>query len=165
MDETSPRGSHVVLIVEDDSLQRMLAVGVVEDAGFIALEASNADEAIVLLESRTDIALLFTDINMPGSIDGLELAHAVGHRWPPIKILVVSGQDLPHQPELPSDSCFVPKPYRTAAIVAELHSLIGSPGTSVRSGCSTDVMSCFAHISCRRRPRTIELASPALLLF
>jgi CheY-like chemotaxis protein len=128
MDETSPRARPVVLIVEDEPLQRMLAVDVVEDAGFVALEAADADEAVVLLESRTDIALLFTDINMPGSMDGLKLAHAVRHRWPPIRILVVSGQGLPHQSELPSDSCFVPKPYGTAAIVAELRSLIGLPG-------------------------------------
>ena len=82
----------VVLVVEDDPLLRMLAVEVVEEAGFIAIEARDADEAVILLESRTDIALLFTDINMPGSMDGLKLAHAVRDRWPPIKILVVSGK-------------------------------------------------------------------------
>jgi CheY-like chemotaxis protein len=74
----------VVLVVEDDPLLRMLAVEVVEEAGFIAIEARDADEAVILLESRTDIALLFTDINMPGSMDGLKLAHAVRDRWPPI---------------------------------------------------------------------------------
>jgi CheY-like chemotaxis protein len=128
MDGTSPRARPVVLIVEDDPLQRMLAVDVVEDAGFVALDASDADEAVVLLESRADIDLLFTDVNMPGSMDGLKLAHAVRHRWPPIGILVVSGQGLPRQSELPSNSCFVAKPYATAAIVAELRSLIGLPG-------------------------------------
>ena len=82
----------VVLVVEDEPLLRMLAVEVVEEAGFIAIEARDADEAVVLLESRSDITLLFTDINMPGSMDGLKLAHAVRNRWPPIKILVVSGK-------------------------------------------------------------------------
>ncbi len=63
-----------------------------EEAGFVALEAKNADEAIVILESRLDIVLLLTDVNMPGSMDGLKLARAVRNRWPPVKIIVVSGQ-------------------------------------------------------------------------
>ena len=126
MDGISPKAPTVVLIVEDEALLRMLAVEVVEDAGFVALEACDADEAVALLESRNDIAVLFTDINMPGSMDGLKLAHAVRNRWPPIKILVVSGQVWPPQSDLPSNSCFVSKPYATEAIVAELRSLIGS---------------------------------------
>lgn len=96
----------VVLVVEDEPLLRMLAVEVVEEAGFIAIEAGDADEAVVLLESRTDITLLFTDINMPGSMDGLKLAHAVRDRWPPIKILVVSGKQQLQSSELPLNSCF-----------------------------------------------------------
>src|ERR1700688_3632609 len=73
-------------------LLRMLAVEAVEEAGYVALEAGDADEAIALLESRPHIALLFTDIDMPGSMDGLKLAHAVRDRWPPVKILVASGK-------------------------------------------------------------------------
>ncbi len=87
---TSPS---VVLIVEDDPFVRMFAVVVVEEAGFVALEAANADEAVAILEARSDISLLFTDIDMPGSMDGLKLAHAVKDRWP--KILVVSGLARP----------------------------------------------------------------------
>ena len=117
----------VVLVVEDEPLLRMLAVEVVEEAGFIAIEARDADEAVVLLESRTDITLLFTDINMPGSMDGLKLAHAVRNRWPPIKILVVSGKQRLRPSELPSNSCFVGKPYQASALVEELRSLVGSP--------------------------------------
>src|ERR1700727_1312662 len=96
----------VVLVVEDEPLLRMLAVDVVEEAGFIAIEARDADEAVILLESRTDITLLFTDINMPGSMDGLKLAHAVRDRWPPIKILVVSGQQRLQFSDLPSNRFF-----------------------------------------------------------
>ena len=70
----------IVLVVEDEPLLRMLAVEVVEEAGFIAIEACDADEAVILLESRADITLLFTDINMPGSMDGLKLAHTVRRR-------------------------------------------------------------------------------------
>ena len=106
----------VVLVVEDDPLLRMLAVEVVEEAGFIAIEARDADEAVILLESRTDIALLFTDINMPGSMDGLKLAHAVRDRWPPIKILVVSGKQRLQSSDLPSNSCFVGKPYQSVGV-------------------------------------------------
>ena len=116
----------VALVVEDEPLLRMLAVEVVEEAGFIAIEAGDADEAVVLLESRTDITLLFTDINMPGSMDGLKLAHAVRNRWPPIKILVVSGQQRLQSSDLPSNSCFVEKPYQASALVEELRSLVGS---------------------------------------
>jgi two-component system, response regulator PdtaR len=113
----------VVLVVEDEPLLRMLAVEVVEEAGFIAIEAQDADEAVILLESRTDITLLFTDINMPGSMDGLKLAHAVRDRWPPIKILVVSGQQRLQSSDLPSNSCFLGKPYQASALVDELRSL------------------------------------------
>jgi two-component system, response regulator PdtaR len=116
----------VVLVVEDEPVLRMLAVEVVEEAGFIAIEARNADEAVILLESRTDIALLFTDINMPGSMDGLKLAHAARDRWPPIKILVVSGQQRLQSSDLPSNSCFFGKPYQASSLVEELRSMIGS---------------------------------------
>jgi CheY-like chemotaxis protein len=118
------RSLPVVLIVEDEPLLRLLAVEVVEEAGFVALEAGDADEAVALLESRPDICLLFTDIDMPGSMDGLKLAHAVRNRWPPIKILVVSGAVRPKQSELPANCCFVGKPYAVEAMVAELRSLI-----------------------------------------
>jgi two-component system, response regulator PdtaR len=123
------RSLPVVLIVEDEPLLRMLAVEVVEEAGYVALEAGDADEAIALLESRPHIALLFTDIDMPGSMDGLKLAHAVRDRWPPVKILVVSGHVRPRQADLPPNTRFVGKPYRAAAMVEELRSLFGSPGS------------------------------------
>jgi two-component system, response regulator PdtaR len=116
----------VILVVEDEPLLRMLAVEVVEEAGFIAIEARDADEAVMLLESRSDIALLFTDINMPGSMDGLKLAHAVRNRWPPIKILVVSGEQQLQSSDLPSNSSFVGKPYQSSSLVQELRSLVGS---------------------------------------
>src|SRR3979411_757648 len=85
----------VVLVVEDEMLLRMRAVEMVEDAGYASVEAVDADEAFTILESRTDIALLFTDIQLPGGVEGLTLAHAVHERWPPIKIILVSGQLKP----------------------------------------------------------------------
>lgn len=116
----------VVLVVEDDPLLRILAVEVVEDGGYTAIEAGNADEAVVLLESRSDITLLFTDIDMPGSMNGLKLAHAVRNRWPPIKILVVSGKERSQSSYLPPNSCFFRKPYQSWALVDALRSMVGS---------------------------------------
>src|SRR4051812_34521522 len=99
-----------VLIVEDEMMLRMRAVDIVEDAGFSPIEAVNADQALSILESRSDISLLFTDIQMPGSMDGLKLAHAVHDRWPAIKIILVSGQVSPSDGEKPTDSRFFGKP-------------------------------------------------------
>ena len=113
-----------VVLVEDELLLRMFAVEMVEDAGFAAVEAANADQAVSILESRSDIALLFTDIQMPGSMDGLKLAHAVHKRWPPIKILVVSGLPKPADRELPAESRFYGKPLEAALMIAQMRSMI-----------------------------------------
>ncbi len=113
-----------VLIVEDDMMLRMRAVDIVEDAGFAPLEAVNAAEALTLLESRSDIRLLFTDIQMPGTMDGLKLAFAVRERWPSIKIILVSGQVTPTQGERPTDSRFFGKPLEAARMIAELQDMI-----------------------------------------
>lgn len=114
----------IVLVVEDDALVRALAVEIVEDAGFVAVEAANADEAVVILERRADIALVFTDIDMPGSMDGLKLAHAVRNRWPPIKIIMVSGKALLSDSDLPSNTRFFAKPYPVSKIIFELQSFL-----------------------------------------
>lgn len=106
-------------------LLRMRAVDMVEDAGFTPLEAVDADEAIAILESRSDIALLFTDIQMPGRMDGLGLAHAVHDRWPPIKIILVSGQLKLAKSDIPADSHFFGKPLESTAMIAEMRNLIG----------------------------------------
>jgi DNA-binding NtrC family response regulator len=115
----------VVLIVEDDMVLRMLAVDMVMDAGYTALEALDAAEAFVILESRSDIALMCTDIQMPGKMDGVGLAHAVHERWPTIQIIVVSGQlDLPHL-DLPPRSRFIGKPLNAGEVIAEMRDMIG----------------------------------------
>jgi CheY-like chemotaxis protein len=100
-----------VLIVEDEPLVRLCAVETVEGAGFEVIEAANADEAIRILESRSDIRVVFTDLHMPGSMDGLKLAHAVRNRWPPIKIIVTSGRETVAEQDLPAGGRFVAKPY------------------------------------------------------
>jgi two-component sensor histidine kinase/CheY-like chemotaxis protein len=114
-----------VLVVEDEMVLRMRAVDIVEDAGFHSVEAVNADEALSILESRSDISLLFTDIQMPGSMDGLKLAHAVHDRWPSIKIVLVSGQVKPSDAEKPADSRFFGKPLGVEQMIAELQAMVG----------------------------------------
>jgi CheY-like chemotaxis protein len=115
----------VVLVVEDEMLLRLRAVDMVEDAGFTSVEAVDADEAVAILESRSDIALLFTDIQMPGSMDGLKLAHAVYKRWPPIKIILVSGQLKLANIDIPPDSRFFGKPLEAKVMIAQMQSMIG----------------------------------------
>ena len=115
----------VVLVVEDEMLLRMRAVDMVEDAGFTPVEAVDADEAVAILELRSDIALLFTDIQMPGSMDGLKLAHAVRKRWPPIKIILVSGQLKLANIDIPADSRFFGKPLEAKEMIAEMQDMIG----------------------------------------
>src|SRR3979490_1301710 len=114
----------VVLVVEDELLLRLRAVDMVEDAGFTSVEAVDADEAVAILESRSDIALLFTDIQMPGSMDGLGLAHSVHERWPPIKIIMVSGQLKLANIDIPGIR-FFGKPLEAGEMIAELRSMIG----------------------------------------
>jgi CheY-like chemotaxis protein len=108
----------VVLIVEDEPILRMMAVDMVEDAGFEAAEATDAAQAVRILEARTDIRLVFADIDMPGSLDGMKLAAAIRRRWPPVEIILTSGQFAGHEVELPSRGVFVPKPYDPAEVLA-----------------------------------------------
>jgi CheY-like chemotaxis protein len=115
-----------VLVVEDEMVLRMRAADIVEDAGFTPVEAVNADEAIAILESRSDIAVLFTDIQMPGSIDGLKLALTVHSRWPHIKIVLVSGQVKPSDAERPANSRFFGKPLGVEQMIAELQAMVGA---------------------------------------
>ncbi|WP_152046782.1 response regulator [Aureimonas psammosilenae] len=100
-----------VLVVDDEPLLRMDAMDLAEEAGLRAYEASNADEAIALLEKHDDIRILFTDIQMKGSMDGLKLAHAVRNRWPPVRIMVTSGVIEVTEDLMPENGLFFAKPY------------------------------------------------------
>jgi CheY-like chemotaxis protein len=112
--------SPAVLIVEDEPLVRIGAVNLIEDAGFEVIEAASADEAIGILECRNDVRVVFTDIHMPGSMDGLKLAHAVRNRWPPIRIIVTSGRELIAEQVLPEGGRFFAKPYNPIEILDAL---------------------------------------------
>jgi CheY-like chemotaxis protein len=117
----------VVLIVEDEFLLRMDSAQMIEEAGFEAVQAANADEAIAILRVRSDIRVVFTDIQMPGSMDGLKLARFVRDRWPPIKIVATSGRVAVDDGDLPDGGVFLPKPYRSAQVLATLRALTTPP--------------------------------------
>jgi CheY-like chemotaxis protein len=116
----------VILIVEDEFLLRMDSAETIENAGFQVIQAASADEAIAILKARPDIHVVFTDIHMPGSMDGLKLARFVRNRWPPIKIIATSGRVVVGEDDLPAGSIFLPKPYRGAEVVATLRQMTGA---------------------------------------
>jgi CheY-like chemotaxis protein len=107
-----------VLVVEDETLIREFVAEELEEAGYTVVIASNADQAIAILEARQDIHLVFTDIDMPGSMDGLKLAAAVRDRWPPVHIIITTGKVRPL--EIPANALFIPKPYVGKNVVAAM---------------------------------------------
>jgi CheY-like chemotaxis protein len=117
----------VVLLVEDEPLVRMAAADDLQDAGFHVLEAANADVALAVLETCSDdVQVLFTDIDMPGSMNGLVLAENVQQRWPHISLLISSAYHRPHPGQLPDDGRFVPKPYCSDDVVQQIRELVTS---------------------------------------
>src|ERR1700693_3887737 len=133
MASTDSAALRTVLVVEDEMMLRMRAVDMVEDAGFTSVEAVNADDALAILESRSDIKLLFTDIQMPGSMDGLKLAYAVHKRWPLIKIILVSGQLKLADDDKPADSRFFGKTLDVKQMIAELKDMIGNGALNIQN--------------------------------
>jgi CheY-like chemotaxis protein len=120
----------VILVVEDEVIIRMEAVQMLEDAGFAVVEACNAHDALVILESRTDVRAVFTDINMPGTWDGMRLARMVRGRWPPIHLIVTSGLMSPDTDDLPPNGRFISKPYNPAHVVATIRELLSQSSPS-----------------------------------
>lgn len=113
----STLGKHAVaLVAEDEPLLRMEAVDLLEDAGFTVLEAANTEQALRHLAQTETITLLYTDIEMPGPIDGIDLAREVAARWPHVSIVVCSGRVSPGEDELPRQARFVSKPVSLALI-------------------------------------------------
>jgi CheY-like chemotaxis protein len=122
----------VVLVVEDEFLIRINAAEMIEEAGFEVVEASNADEAVAILEARLDTAVVFTDIQMPGTMDGLKLARAVRDSWPPIHIVATSGLVDVREGDLPDGGLFLPKPYSPAQIISTLRELTDATHPTLR---------------------------------
>ena len=105
------------MVVDDDVLERMGASDMFAHAGYRVLEAGSADEALRLLETNADIKVLFTDVSMPGSMNGADLARDVARRWPAIGIIMTSGRPRPD--ELPLSMRFHDKPYEPTAVLRQ----------------------------------------------
>ncbi len=112
-----------VLIVEDEPLIRMDAVDMIREAGFRTYEAASADQAIALMDKHLDIGILFTDIDMPGTMDGVKLAAYVRDRRPPVVIIIASGAVGLDRATFPDGASFFPKPYTARQITASLHEI------------------------------------------
>ena len=110
----------VILVVEDELFVRLMAIDAIEDAGYDVVGVETGDEALILLASRGDIGLLFTDIKMPGKVDGLELTAQVRARWPALPILLTSGHLYHGDESVPATIPFLQKPYRASALIAEI---------------------------------------------
>jgi CheY-like chemotaxis protein len=122
----------IILVVEDEALVRMLAWDILtEDAGYRVIEAVNADEALILLESRHDVRLVFTDVNMPGALNGFALARIVDMRFPGIKVIVTSGLARPGVGDLPKGKRFLPKPYAPSALITMVQEMLAETAKSV----------------------------------
>ena len=121
MPDKRPLPASVVLVVEDDELVRFSAVMMLEDAGFPVVEAANADEAWDILLERRDVGILFTDVDMPGSMCGRTLAERVFRSWPEIRLILTSGRQRFREDEVPDHGLFVAKPYSTSEVVQAIH--------------------------------------------
>jgi DNA-binding NtrC family response regulator len=119
------RAKQVILVVEDDALLRIVAADTLEEHGFGVVQAANADAALKLLETRDDVRLLFTDIQMPGSCDGMDLARQVHARWPNILLVITSGQIKPTEAEIPDHGHFLGKPYQANELLGEVNDMMG----------------------------------------
>lgn len=114
-----------VLVVEDDALLRMAAVDLVEMQNLVVFDADGADQALELLGRHSQIGIIFTDIQMPGSMDGMVLAHHTKSRWPHLQHIIVSGQLAPTQAQMPDGAQFFAKPYDTRLIGQTLRAMGG----------------------------------------
>lgn len=113
-----------ILVVDDEPLVRMNLVEMAQNAGFETVEAANAPHALMILEGRDDIRAVFTDIRMPGDMDGLALAHVVRDRWPPTVIVICSGNKQPRNDELPDNAIFISKPCSGPKVAQMLSSIL-----------------------------------------
>ena len=122
MASITPPPRPIILLIEDEPLQRIFLSDLIEEAGFEVIEVGSAEQGVAVLEARTDIRIVFADLDMPRSIDGLRIAAAIRDRWPPIEIILTSGRTSPAMEMIPARSCFVAKPYVTSQIVSAIQS-------------------------------------------
>jgi two-component system, response regulator PdtaR len=123
MSKSPPEPSFVVLVVEDEPLLRLVATDLLQEAGYQVIEAEDATDALTILERTPDIRLLFTDIQMPGPLDGMALAQNVHERWPDVWLLITSGNRRPPAADIPDHGHFIPKPYEASKVLGEIDAL------------------------------------------
>jgi len=121
-----------ILVVEDEPLLCLDISDALSAKGYEVIAVTNADDAIKVLEFRNDIHTIFTDIDLPGSTDGLKLATAVRDRWPPVNIIVTTGKSAPHRDEMPENSLYIAKPYRNAEVLEAVRSFEAADETSAK---------------------------------
>ena len=124
MTRPNPPGSPVVLLVEDEPLVRITNVDILHEAGFRVVDANDADEAFEILKRRSDVSVVLTDVDMPGSMNGFEFARLVAQGWPEVGVLVISGKTRPGQGDLPPRGAFLPKPYDPETLVNALRDVV-----------------------------------------
>ena len=115
-----------ILIVEDEVILRWDAVSIFEDAGFTVFEAANADAALRVLEAQAGVHVVFTDVQMPGTLDGLGLAQEVRKRWPRTGVVITSGRSQPGGSDMPDDCRFIAKPYHPAVLVHKVREVVAA---------------------------------------
>jgi two-component system, response regulator PdtaR len=124
MTATQTAPEPLILVVEDQEILRLYAADLLEEHGFRVVEAQNAAAALKVLETRNDVRLLFTDIQMPGALDGMDLAREVHQRWPHVLLVITSGQKKLTEAEIPDHGRFVAKPYRAAELLGQVDEMI-----------------------------------------
>jgi CheY-like chemotaxis protein len=120
-----------ILVVEDEPLIRLGLASAVEDAGYAVIEAANADEAILRIVADEEVRLVVTDVDMPGTMDGIRLAHYIRKRWPPIQLLVISGKVGLIPGQLPTGARFMSKPYQEPQLLTTIEALMSAGGGAV----------------------------------
>ena len=123
MGQSKPIGSDTVLVVEDEALIRFELIDIFEDEGYRVFAAASADEAIAILDRHGEVRVVLTDMDMPGSMDGLKLAHYIRNRFPPTVLLVASGRDSISAADMPEHSAYLAKPFDPAAMLRKIDEL------------------------------------------
>jgi CheY-like chemotaxis protein len=118
----TPPPRPIILLIEDEPLQQIFLSDLIAEAGFEVIEVGSAEQGLAVLESRSDVRIVFADLDMPQSIDGLRIAAAIRDRWPPIEIILTSGRTSPAMEMIPARSCFVVKLYVTSQIIGAIQS-------------------------------------------
>lgn len=116
-----------VLVVEDEPLIRLGLVGLLEESGYDTVEVGSADAAAELLARDSDAELVVSDVDMPGRLNGIDLAHLVAQKWPHIKLILVSGKVGLSKAQLPVGARFFPKPFNEPELISTIDTLVAGP--------------------------------------